>query len=185
LQDTRYVRQLIAQTIPGYEQIGEIDDTKTEFTISGRIFQEPQFPTPSGKAQMQTTPLPVLTLPTLEDFGLAQHPSAQVLVLMTGRSYSQHNTVVYKESDRYRGMPHRHCILMHPADAQQAGWREHQRVSVRGNAGQLDHIEIIYGDVRPGSALMFYPEANVLMKATIEPRAGTPAYKRVPVAVFA
>ena len=32
---------------------------------------------------------------------------------------------------------------------------------------------------------MFYPEANLLMKAHVEPRAGTPAYKRVPVAVFA
>lgn len=182
LQDTRYVRQLIAKTIPGYEKIGEIDGTKQEFTISGRIFLEPKFPTPSGKAQMQTTPLPILTLPTLQDFGVE---SGLVLALMTGRSYSQHNTVVYKEGDRYRGMPHRHCILMHPSDAQQAGFAEHQRVSVRGDAGQLDNIEIIYGDVRSGLALMFYPEANVLMKARIETRSGTPAYKRVPVAVFA
>jgi molybdopterin-dependent oxidoreductase alpha subunit len=116
LQDTRYVRQLIAQTIPGYEKIGEIDDTNAEFTISGRIFLEPKFPTPSGKAEMQPTPLPDLTLPTRQDFGLTdtQHP-ALVLALITGRSYGQHNTVVYKEYDQYRGMPHRHCILMNPS----------------------------------------------------------------------
>ncbi|MBE9100380.1 FdhF/YdeP family oxidoreductase [filamentous cyanobacterium LEGE 07170] len=185
LQDTRYVRQLIAKTIPGYEKIGEIDDTKEEFTISGRIFLEPKFPTPSGKAQMQLTPLPALTLPTLQDFGLESSTSGLVLALMTGRSYSQHNTVVYKEGDRYRKMPHRHCILMNPMDAEQVGFVEHQRVSVRGNAGQMDEIEIIYGDVRSGAGLMFYPEANVLMKARIESRSGTPAYKRVPVAVFA
>ncbi|MGB5975711.1 MAG: molybdopterin dinucleotide binding domain-containing protein, partial [Nodosilinea sp.] len=83
------------------------------------------------------------------------------------------------------GMPHRQCILMNPADAHQADFTQHQRVSVRGDAGQLDNIEIIYGDVRAGAALMFYPEANVLMKARVEPRSGTPAYKRVPVAVFA
>jgi molybdopterin-dependent oxidoreductase alpha subunit len=64
LQDTRYVRQLIAQTIPGYAKIGDIDDTKEEFTIVGRIFLEPRFPTPSGKARMQVTPFPNLTLPT-------------------------------------------------------------------------------------------------------------------------
>jgi molybdopterin-dependent oxidoreductase alpha subunit len=189
LHDTRYVRQLIAQTIPGYEKIGEIDDTNAEFTIGGRIFLEPKFPTPSGKAEMQPTPLPTLTLPTLQDFGLPPEsdtqPAALVLALITGRSYGQHNTVVYKEGDEYRGMPHRHCILMHPADAQRAGFAEHQRVSVRGDAGQLDGIEIIFGEVRSGAALMFYPEANVLMKARIEPRSGTPAYKRVPVAVFA
>ncbi len=186
LHDTRYVRQLIAQTIPGYEKIGKIDDTNAEFTIGGRIFLEPKFPTPSGKAEMQPTPLPNLTLPTLQDFGLPEaQPSALVLALITGRSYGQHNTVVYKEADEYRGMPHRQCILMHPADAQRAGFSQHQRVSVRGDAGQLDNIEIIYGEVRSGAALMFYPEANVLMKARIEPRAGTPAYKRVPVAIFA
>ncbi|HEY9737792.1 MAG TPA: FdhF/YdeP family oxidoreductase, partial [Trichocoleus sp.] len=184
LQDTRYVRQLIAQTIPGYAKIGQIDDTHEEFTIVGRILTEPQFRTPSGKAQMHLTPLPTLTLPKPEEFGVAAPERGLVLALMTGRSYSQHNTVVYKEGDRYRGMPHRHCILMHPQDVAQAGWVEHQRVSVRGDAGQLDRIEIICGDVRPGSALMFYPEANVLMKAHIETRSGTPAYKRVPVLVF-
>ena len=188
LHDPRYVRQLIAQTIPGYEKIGEIDDTQAEFTIGGRIFLEPKFPTPSGKAEMQPTPLPSLSLPSLADFGLPpadpQRP-ALVLALITGRSYGQHNTVVYKEADEYRGMPHRHCILMNPTDAQQAGFAEHQRVSVRGDAGQLDNIEIIFGEVRSHAALMFYPEANVLMKAHIEPRAGPPAYKRVPVAVFA
>lgn len=185
LQDTRYVRQLIAKTIPGYEKIAEIDDTKEEFTISGRIFLEPNFPTPTGKAQMQVTPLPHLTLPTPEFFGIAEGDRALVLSLMTGRSYGQHNTVVYKESDRYRGIPHRYCILMNPQDAQKAGFLEHQRVSVRGDAGQLDEIEIIFGEVRSGAALMFYPEANILMKAQIEVRSGTPAYKRVPVAVFA
>ncbi|MGG6240140.1 FdhF/YdeP family oxidoreductase [Nodosilinea sp. AN01ver1] len=186
LHDTRYVRQLIAQAIPGYERIGEIDDTNAEFTIGGRIFLEPKFPTPSGKAEMQTTPLPNLTLPTLSEFGLSDTPHpALVLALITGRSYGQHNTVVYKEADEYRGMPHRHCVLINPDDAHKAGFSQHQRVSVRGDAGQLDDIEIIFGEVRSGAALMFYPEANVLMKARIEPRAGTPAYKRVPVAVFA
>lgn len=70
-------------------------------------------------------------------------------------------------------------------EAQQAGFAQHQQVSGRGDAGQPDSIEIIFGEVRSGAALMFYPEANLLMKAHVEPRAGTPAYKRVPVAVFA
>lgn len=185
LRDPRYVRQLIAQTIPGYEKIGTIDDSQEEFTIAGRIFVEPQFPTPLGKAQMQVTPLPSLTLPSIQDFGVTEPVQGLVVALMTGRSYSQHNTVVYRDGDKYRGMPHRGCILMNSADVTAAGLVEHQRVSVRGDAGQLDNIEIIYGDVRRGAALMFYPEANVLMKARIEPRSGTPAYKRVPVLVYA
>ncbi|CBN55393.1 MULTISPECIES: FdhF/YdeP family oxidoreductase [Kamptonema] len=184
LQDTRYVRQLIARTIPGYEKIGAIDDTKEEFTISGRIVTEPHFKTPSGKAKMFTTPLPTLTLPDVSEFGMEEPANSLVLALMTGRSYSQHNTVVYKIGDKYRGMPHRHCILMNRLDAEKIGLAEHDRVTVQGDADKLDNIEVIYGAVRSGAALMFYPEVNVIFKAKTETRSGTPAYKRVPVLVY-
>ena len=185
LQDTRYVRQLIAQTIPGYEKIGAIDDTKTEFTIANRIFHEPKFATPNGKAKMFVTPLPHLSMPTLTDFEVPPAAQGLVLALGTGRSYSQHNTVVYGPGDKYRGMPHRNCILMNAADAEKAGLVEHQRVTVRGDRSQLDQVEIIYGQIREGAALMFYPEVNAIFKARIDPKSGIPAYKRVPVAVYA
>jgi molybdopterin-dependent oxidoreductase alpha subunit len=183
LQETQYIRQLIAQTIPGYEKIATIDQSEEEFTIGGRIFTEPKFSTPSGKAQLFVTPLPKLDLPPSAAFGV-DIPTSIVLTLITGRSYSQHNTVVYKPGDPYRGMPHRNCILMHETDVQRAGLREHQRVTVQGDAGKLENVEIILGAVRPGSALMFYPEVNILFKAKVDPRSGTPAFKRVPVVVY-
>jgi len=183
LQDTKYVRQLIAQSIPGYEKMADIDETNEEFTISGRIFTRPTFKTPSGKAIMKATPLPTLTLPKPEDFGVSASVQGVVVALMTGRSYSQHNTVVYKLGDHYRGMPHRNCILMNRHDAESAGLQEHQRVTVQGDAGKLENVEVIYGAVRQGGAVMFYPEVNVIFKAKIDERSGTPAYKRVPVLV--
>jgi len=185
LQDTRYVRQLIAQTIPGFEPMADIDATKQEFTIGDRIFTTPHFPTPTGKATMFVTPLPVLTLPTQQEFGVPKSTPALVVILGTGRSYSQHNTVVYREGDKYRGMPHRNCILMHQADVESMGWQEHDRVTVQGNAGKLENVEIIYGNIRRGAALMFYPEVNQIFAAPIDPQSGTPAYKRVPVCVYA
>ncbi|OCQ94334.1 oxidoreductase [Oscillatoriales cyanobacterium USR001] len=184
LQDTKYVRQLIAQTIPGYEKIGDIDETKEEFTISGRIFTEPKFPTNSGKAAMFITPLPKLMLPDRKDFGIPESTKGVIVSLITGRSYSQHNTVVYKISDKYRGIPHRNCILMNQWDAESVGLTEHQRVTVQGDAGKLENVEIIYGAVRQGAALMFYPEVNAIFKAQIDERSGTPAFKRVPVFVY-
>jgi anaerobic selenocysteine-containing dehydrogenase len=184
LQDTRYVRQLIARTIPGYEKIGAIDDTREEFTIADRIVTEPHFKTPSGRAKMFTTPLPNLTLPEPADFGIEDTANSLVLALMTGRSYSQHNTVVYKIGDQYRGIPHRNCILMNRLDAERIGVSEHDHVTVQGDADKLEHVEVIYGAVREGAALMFYPEVNVIFKAKTEVRSGTPAYKRVPVAVY-
>jgi anaerobic selenocysteine-containing dehydrogenase len=166
LQDTRYVRQLIAKT------------------IAGRIVTQPHFSTPSGKAQMFTTPLPDLTLPSPQDFGVDATVPGLVLALMTGRSYSQHNTVVYKVGDKYRGMPHRHCILMNRLDAEKLGLAEGDRVTVQGDADKLYQVEVIYGAVRAGAALMFHPEVNVIFKARTETRSGTPAYKRVPVLIY-
>jgi anaerobic selenocysteine-containing dehydrogenase len=133
---------------------------------------------------MYTTPLPNLTLPTATDFGIDDTHQSIVLALMTGRSYSQHNTVVYKIGDMYRGMPHRNCILMNRLDAEKIGVAEHDRVTVRGDADKLANVEVIYGAVREGAALMFYPEVNVIFKARTETRSGTPAYKRVPVVIY-
>jgi anaerobic selenocysteine-containing dehydrogenase len=184
LQDTKYVRQLIAQTIPGYEKIGEIDETEEEFTISGRIIETPQFPTASGKAKMFVTPLPELKLPKIKDFNVADGTQGIVIVLMTGRSYAQHNTVVYQTEDKYRGIRHRNCILMNKNDVEKAGFEQHKRVTVKGNVGELENVEIIFGEVREGAGVMFYPEVNAIFKAEVEQRCGTPAFKRVPVLVY-
>jgi molybdopterin-dependent oxidoreductase alpha subunit len=184
LNDPLYVRELIARTVPGYEAIADIDASRREFEVAGRVFHQPSFPTATGRAQLAVTPLPDLTLPDADAFGgLAPGEQGLVLSLITARSYGQHNTVVYKKGDAYRGMPHRHTILMNPQDLAASGLRAHQRVTVQGEAGQLEGIEIIPGSVRSGAALMFYPEANVLMRAETDPESGTPAFKRVPVLV--
>jgi anaerobic selenocysteine-containing dehydrogenase len=125
-----------------------------------------------------------LDLPNLDHFGgLGSDETGLVLSLITARSYGQHNTVVYKQGDRYRGMPHRQTILMNRDDLRSSGLQPHQLVSVKGEAGELESVEIIPGEIRAGAALMFYPEANVLMQAVCDPRSGTPAFKRVPVLV--
>jgi anaerobic selenocysteine-containing dehydrogenase len=184
LQDPSYVRELIGRTVPGYGPIARIDATREEFSVEGRLFKSPHFPTPSGRARMAPTPLPELSLPEPAHFGgLGPGETGLVLALITARSYGQHNTVVYKAGDSYRGMPHRHTILMNRADLRRCGLAAHQRVTVQGEAGALEGVEIIPGEIREGAALMFYPEVNVIMKAVIDPRCGTPAFKRVPVLV--
>lgn len=212
LQDAAYVRQLIARTVPGYGPLAQIDASGEEFSVLGRLFDEPCFRTPSGRAQLAITPLPQLSLPDRSHFEpdrgpgfdsdsargsngdpevdaaaagaeADQGPPGLVLSLITARSYGQHNTVVYKQADSYRGMPHRQTILMNRDDLQRSGLRAHQRVRVQGEAGRLDDIEIIPGEICAGAALMFFPEANVLMKGDRDPRCGTPAFKRVPVLV--
>lgn len=52
-------------------------------------------------------------------------------------------------------------------------------MSVQGEAGRLEEIELIPGSIRRGAALMFFPEANVLIGGSKDPESGTPAFKRL------
>ncbi|HYV26704.1 MAG TPA: molybdopterin dinucleotide binding domain-containing protein, partial [Candidatus Eisenbacteria bacterium] len=167
LKDHKQVRELISKTIPGWKEIAEIDATKTEFTIPGRVYHHAKFSTASGNARMHKTPLP-----TLKKDGLS---------LITLRSEGQFNTVVYEEHDLYRGIPHRHCVLVSSEDAGKLKIKDGQRVTVRGEAGKMDNIEVVVGKIKPGAVAMFYPESNVLIKGNIDPRSKTPAFKSAPV----
>ncbi len=106
-----------------------------------------------------------------------------MLALITGRATLSTTQLFTAPPTNIRGMPHRHCILMNAEDVRIGRLQDHQKVTVQGEAGKLENIEIICGAVRPGAALMFYPEANVLMRGVTDPKSHTPAYKRVPVVI--
>ncbi|MFQ3585360.1 MAG: molybdopterin dinucleotide binding domain-containing protein [Cyanobacteriota bacterium] len=116
---------------------------------------------------MFAVPLPQLDPPTHEAVGLDPAQGGYPFTLITARAYGQHNT--YKEADPYRGMPHRHCLMMNAEDAKRTGLQEHQRVWVQGLA-YLEGIEILFGPIKPGSVLMFYPEASHLIRLPRIPR---------------
>jgi molybdopterin-dependent oxidoreductase alpha subunit len=167
------IRQLIAQIIPGMDQIGAIDKTRAEFHIAGRILHERRFPTASGKARFSVHPLPTL------------HGNVHELRLMTVRSEGQFNTVVYEEEDIYRGQERRDVILLNRADIDRLGLRINQRVTVRNQTGVMPNIVVREYDIRAGNALMYYPEANVLVPATVDPQSKTPAFKSVLITIEA
>ncbi len=74
---------------------------------------------------------------------------------------------------------------MNHKDAEKAKLSDRAIVTVQADAGKLENVEVIYGSVREGAALMFYPEANAIFKARLDKRSGTPAFKRVPAIVYA
>lgn len=166
LKQHKEVRKLIAEAIPGWQEIASIDATRKEFTIEGRIFHSANFAMPGGSARMYKTKLPRFF---------------DGLRLITLRSEGQFNTVVYEEHDFYRGMPHRFCILMSKEDATNLNLSDGTKVSVRGEAGSLDQIEVVVGAIRQGVVAMFYPEANVLIKPRVDARSKTPSFKSSPV----
>ncbi len=168
------IRELIADVVPELQPLATIDRDRREFYISGRHIVEPAFPTASGKAAFHVAPLPV-------------HPALgeRQVRLMTVRSEGQFNTVVYEDEDIYRGQTRRDVILLNPADIERLGLVENQRVTVRSTTGTMSGCLVRSFDIRAGNALMYYPEANVLVPRDVDPRSKTPAFKSVVVDVLA
>jgi molybdopterin-dependent oxidoreductase alpha subunit len=168
LESHQRIRELIADLIPGLEPMADIDRTRAEFHIAGRRLDTPHFPTDSGKARFHSVGLPAL--PPVRE---------RQARLMTVRSEGQFNTVVYEDEDVYRGQERRDVILISPQDMQRWGLRLDQRVTVRSSVGEMRGRHVRPYDVRPGNALMYYPEANTLVPRDVDPRSKTPAFKSV------
>ena len=108
------------------------------------------------------------------------------LRLMTVRSEGQFNTVVYEEHDLYRGQDRRDVILIHPDDMATRDLQEDQRVTVRSTTGEMVGVLVRpFADIKPGNVMMYFPEANVLVPRTIDPKSRTPAFKGAVVTIVA
>jgi anaerobic selenocysteine-containing dehydrogenase len=174
MKETNTIREWISRVVPGYGAVRDIAQTKHEFEIAGRVFHEPKFNTPDGKAGLFTHTLPELV-------GRGENE----LRMMTVRSEGQFNTVVYEEEDLYRGQERRDLILMHPDDLVRLGLENDQPVIIRSSVGELrGYLARGYKWIRPGNSLMYYPEANELVPRTLDPRSKTPAFKAVVINVL-
>ncbi len=173
MEQTNTIRQWIAKVVPGYDPIQDIDKTKKEFQIEGRTFHEPKFGTADGLARLHRYDIPELV-----------GNGANQLRLMTIRSEGQFNTVVYEEEDLYRGQERRDLVLMHPDDIRRLGLRPDQPVQVRSAVGEISgYLARSFDAIKPGNAMMYYPESNVLVPRTLDPQSKTPAFKAVVVTV--
>ncbi len=164
------IRDAIAAIVPGMEDIADIDVAKREFHIRNRVMHVPEFGTLDGKAHFVVTPIPA--------------NDSDQLVLATVRSEGQFNSIIYEETDSYRGKAGRYSIFLSGADMQQRGLAEGQRVVVTSSAGRMEGFATRF-DLPEGSVLAYYPEANVLVGTAVDPRSKTPAFKSVSVGIQA
>ena len=172
MRQTGKIREAIAKVVPGFEKIAEIENTKDEFQIGGRTFHQPKFPTETGRAKIHCHQLPPV------------RGNSDQLRLMTVRSEGQFNTVVYEEEDLYRGIERRDVILIHPDDFPRLKLTENQQVVIRTETGELKgFIARPFDKIKAGNALMYYPEANVLVPRTADEQSRTPAFKGVVISV--
>lgn len=165
------IRELIADLIPGYEDLKTIESSQKEFHVPGRAVRNYQFPTPSGRAKFHPTDLP----------GRSLLPGQ--LQLMTLRSEGQFNSVVYDEEDLYRGQERRDVILMNPDDIRTMGLEVNQQVRIKSSAGEMRLISVRPFDIRQGNAAMYYPEANILVPHAVDPLSKTPAFKSIVISI--
>ncbi len=105
--------------------------------------------------------------------------------MMTVRSEGQFNTVVYEDYDLYRNQDRRDIILMHPDDLVRLGLKHDEPVRISSDTGVIDgFLARGYPEMRAGNALMYYPEANVLVSRRVDPASKTPAFKGIPIKVI-
>lgn len=164
------IRDAIAAIVPGMEELADIDVAKREFHIQNRVMHVPSFGTADGKAHFVVTPLPRL--------------EPDQLLLATVRSEGQFNSIIYEETDSYRGKAGRRSIFLGPEDMARHGLSEGQSVMLSSSAGRMEGIATLF-DLPKGSVLAYYPEANVLVGTAVDPRSKTPAFKSVPVTIAA
>ena len=164
------VRDAIAAIVPGLEELADIDVAKKEFHIKHRVMHTPEFGTVDGKAHLVITPLPEMAPATL--------------TLATVRSEGQFNTIIYEDSDSYRGGAGRHAVFLNAQDMAGMGISEGQAVTLASDVGRMAAVATAF-DLPRGSAMAYYPEANVLVGTAVDPRSKTPAFKSVAVRVEA
>lgn len=166
------IRAAIAATIPGLSELKDIAHTKQEFTIKNRLFDTPEFKTENGKARFHTSTLP-------SSITSNEYP----FLLASIRSEGQFNSIIYEEADSYRGTDTRWSVLMNKDDIAELGIAAGDSVDIQSAQGEMKAVKVFAFDLPRGNVMAYYPEANVLIATTHDPRSKTPAFKSVPVQV--
>ncbi|KXJ47749.1 FdhF/YdeP family oxidoreductase [Marinobacter sp. Hex_13] len=179
VEDYDRIRDLIEQTIPGFDDYNERIRVPGGFRMplpaTERVWN-----TPSGKAEFFVFD------------GLKQNLEVRgddVLRLITIRSHDQYNTTIYGMDDRYRGVFGRRDVLfMNAEDMAARGFQHGDKVNIEtaleGKSLHYDNLTVIEYNISAGSAAAYYPEANRLIPLDyMDKESGTPSYKSVPVRV--
>ncbi|MBX7241005.1 MAG: FdhF/YdeP family oxidoreductase [Bacteroidia bacterium] len=176
LQHYDFIRESIAQTIPGFKDYNEKIRIREGFYLPN-CARENEYNTISGKARF--------TVSDIEPIRLQPHE----FLMMTIRSHDQFNTTLYGLDDRYRGIKNeRRVVLMNPEDIAAAGLKSGEVVNLYNYYGGKErvaqHFMIIPYDIPAQCIATYFPEANVLVPVdSIADKSHTPTSKSVVVEI--
>lgn len=166
------IRAAIAATIPGMSELKNIAETKHEFTIQNRLLDQPEFNTGNGKARFLVGASPAQV--TTREFPF---------LLASIRSEGQFNSIIYEESDSYRGTDTRWSVLMNVEDIAELNIQAGDAVNIASAYGEMQKVKVFGFNLPRGNVMAYYPEANALIGTEHDPRSKTPAFKSVAVKI--
>lgn len=164
IADYSRIRELIADTIPGFTDFNERVKHPGGFYL-GNSAGERNWKTASAKANFKSNMLPADLLPEQ----VRQTGQKPDLILQTLRSHDQYNTTVYGLNDRYRGVSgQRDVLFANEADILRLGYKPGQKVDIEaiwndGIERKVTGFTLLAFDIPGGQAAAYYPEANPLV----------------------
>ncbi len=164
IEDYDRIRDLIAETIPGFNGFNQRVREPGGFYLGNAAAQR-RWNTPSGRAHFKANNLPV----DLVHEGIRARGEVPDLILQTMRSHDQYNTTIYGLDDRYRGVKgQRNVVFANEADILRLGYKPGQKVDVLslwgdGRERRVSGFTLLAFDIPAGQAAAYYPETNPLV----------------------
>ncbi len=155
IEDYDRIRDLIEQTIPGFERYNERAREKAGFYLPNGA-RDGVFETSDKKAHFTVHPIPIHNLEKGQ------------YIMMTIRSHDQYNTTIYGLDDRYRGIYNgRRIIFMNPDDMREANLKQDDIVDLfshfNGERREAKHFIVVPFNIPKRCAATYFPETNVLV----------------------
>ena len=162
--DYRRIRDLIADTIPGFKDFNQRLENPGGFYL-GNTAGERRWATKTQRANFKPNVLPVdLVHENVRATG--QIPD---LIMQSMRSHDQYNTTIYGLDDRYRGVKgQRDVLFVNEADIIRLGFKPGQKADVisiwnDGLERRVKGFTLLAFDIPAGQAAAYYPEVNPLV----------------------
>ncbi|WP_223462743.1 MULTISPECIES: FdhF/YdeP family oxidoreductase [unclassified Pseudomonas] len=162
--DYRRIRELIAETIPGFKGFNEKVKNPGGFYL-GNSAGARKWSTASGRANFKPNLLP-------EDLVHERTRATGVLpdlIMQSMRSHDQYNTTIYGLNDRYRGVKgQRDVLFVNEADIIRLGFKPGQKADIvslwdDGVERRVKGFTLLAFDIPAGQAAAYYPEVNPLV----------------------
>ncbi|WP_458373599.1 FdhF/YdeP family oxidoreductase [Pseudomonas laurylsulfatiphila] len=162
--DYSRIRDLIAETIPGFNDFNEKVKNPGGFYL-GNSAGARQWNTASGRANFHPNALP-------KDLVHERTRATGVLpdlIMQSMRSHDQYNTTIYGLNDRYRGVKgQRDVLFVNEADIIRLGFKPGQKADIvslwdDGVERRVKGFTLLAFDIPAGQAAAYYPEVNPLV----------------------